>query len=64
MVSLVKRQIAGFVKSVDKFIVDPYLNTTIHNYLDFKPEIIFVCVPTPMGNDGSQDYSIIEKCNN
>ena len=51
---------AGFVKSVDKFIVDPYLNTTIDNLVDFKPEIIFVCVPTPMGNDGSQDYSIVK----
>ena len=51
---------AGFVKSVDKFIVDPYLDTSIDDLLDFKPEIIFVCVPTPMGDDGSQDYSIVK----
>ena len=28
---------------------------------DFEPEIVFICVPTPMGNDGSQDSSIIEE---
>ena len=28
---------------------------------DFEPDIVFICVPTPMGNDGSQDSSILEK---
>ena len=26
----------------------------------FNPEIVFICVPTPMSNDGSQDSTIIE----
>ena len=50
----------GFNKRVDKFIVDPLLDTTIKDLKEFSPEIIFVCVPTPMSDDGSQDSSIIE----
>ena len=45
----------GFNKRVSKFIVDPLLNTTIADLKEFKPDIVFICVPTPMGDDGSQD---------
>ena len=41
--------------------MDPLLNTSVSDLKDFKPEIVFICVPTPMGNDGSQDSSIIEE---
>ena len=51
----------GFNKRVNKFIVDPLLNTNIRDLKDFNPEIVFICVPTPMSDDGSQDSSIIEK---
>ena len=50
----------GFNKHVSKFIVDPLLDTNIRDLKDFEPEIVFICVPTPMSNDGSQDTSIIE----
>jgi UDPglucose 6-dehydrogenase len=50
----------GFNKRVNKFIVDPLLDTSIRDLKDFAPEIVFVCVPTPMNDDGSQDSSIIE----
>ena len=50
----------GFNKNVEKFIVDPLLGTDITDLKNFSPEITFVCVPTPMGDDGSQDSSIIE----
>ena len=51
----------GFNKRISKFIVDPLLNTSVSDLEDFKPEIVFICVPTPMGDDGSQDSSIIEE---
>jgi len=51
----------GFNKKAEKFIVDPKLNTTIEQLSDFDPEIIFICVPTPMGDDGNQDSAIIEE---
>ena len=47
-------------KSVEVFIVDPVLGTNIKDLIQFKPEFIFVCVPTPMLDNGSQDCSIIE----
>ena len=51
----------GFNKRISKFIVDPLLGTSVSNLKDFEPEIVFICVPTPMGDDGSQDSSIIEE---
>lgn len=47
-------------ESVDVFIVDPILQTNIKDLDQFNPEFIFVCVPTPMLDNGSQDCSIIE----
>ncbi len=50
----------GFNKNTNKFLVDPILNTTIDDLQKFNPEITFICVPTPMGQDGTQDSKIIE----
>lgn len=49
----------GFNKRVSKFIVDPLHNTRTGDLKDFAPDIVFICVPTPMNDDGSQDSSII-----
>jgi len=49
----------GFNKRVTKYIVDPLLGTSIEELRDFEPEIVFICVPTPMKDDGSQDATII-----
>jgi len=51
----------GFNKNVNKFIVDPLLNNSIEDLEGFEPDLVFICVPTPMNDDGSQDSSIIEK---
>ena len=40
--------------------IDPKLGTNINEVKDFSPEIIFICVPTPMSEDKTQDISIIE----
>ena len=50
----------GFNRKVEKFIVDPLLDTTPKDLEKFNPDMVFICVPTPMDKDGSQDYSIIE----
>ena len=49
----------GIKDNVDIFLVDPILNTKISDLKDSLPEIIFICVPTPMNEDGSQDLSIL-----
>ena len=49
----------GFNKNVEKFIVDPRYGTSIQDLAKFKPEIVFVCVPTPMQDNGEQDATIL-----
>jgi len=46
--------------SVEVLLIDPKLNTNINDIKAFKPDSIFICVPTPMNDDGSQDASILE----
>ncbi len=50
----------GFDISVEKYIVDPNYNSSVSDLSKFKPDMVFICVPTPMGSDGSQDSSIIK----
>jgi len=47
-------------EGVDVYIVDPDLGTNIKDLVQFDPEFIFICVPTPMLDSGIQDCSIIE----
>ena len=49
----------GFNKNIEKCLIDPKLNTNISDLEEFDPNFIFICLPTPMNNDGSQDFSII-----
>ena len=41
------------------FLVDPTLNTTIDELAKFGPDVVFVSVPTPMGESGNIDDSIV-----
>ena len=45
---------------VEKFLVDPKYGTDINDLAKFDPDLVFVAVPTPMGDDGSIDSSIVE----
>ena len=49
----------GLKKNVKTFLVDPKLKTKVNELNSFLPEIIFICVPTPMNNDGTQMISIL-----
>jgi len=51
----------AFHDSVELFKVDLKLNTTIEELNEFSPDATFICLPTPMKDDGSQDISIVEK---
>ena len=50
---------AGLNEDVSLLKIDPKLNTNINDLIDFKPNAIFICVPTPMNQDFSQDISIL-----
>ena len=51
----------GLKNDVEIFKVDPKLKTSIEDLKEFNPETIFICVPTPMYNDGIQDISILKQ---
>ena len=49
----------GFDKDCEQIIVDPkYTDNEITDVLDCK--LLFVCVPTPVAEDGSCDVSIVK----
>ncbi len=41
--------------------IDPKLNTSVRDLKDQNCNILFICVPTPMDEDGSQDLKIVTK---
>ena len=52
----------GFTRDVNKFIVDPKHNSTntIEDLIKFRPDAVFVCVPTPQLESGECNTSILE----
>ena len=50
----------GF-SSCEKMIIDPIYGNDITDLRKFNPDVTFVAVPTPMGEDGSIDASIVEE---
>ena len=47
---------------IEHFLVDPNYDTNIDDLIKWDPSIVFICAPTPMGDDGSIDASIVEQC--
>ena len=52
---------AGIKNNVEILKIDPVLKTSIIDLKEFDPNICFICVPTPMKDDGSQDLTILRK---
>jgi UDPglucose 6-dehydrogenase len=53
----------GFNSSkITKFIIDPRYGTNIEDLSNEEIDISFICVPTPMQDDGNIDSSIVEEC--
>jgi UDPglucose 6-dehydrogenase len=50
----------GFSLNTEKLIIDPIYGNNLTDAKDFNPDFIFICVPTPMGEKGNQDSSILE----
>lgn len=47
---------------VDKFVVDPkYSGNTLQDLIDWQPNCVFICAPTPSKDDGSIDTSIVDE---
>lgn len=51
----------GFnTKGVELKIVDPQYGTSVSDLEDWAPDVTFISVPTPMGEDGTIDDTIIQ----
>lgn len=52
----------GFDKNVEQFIVDPKHNdNSVSDLVEFNPSLTFICVPTPIAEDGSCDTTIAKE---
>ena len=45
---------------LEKFYVDPKLETNIDDLCKWNPTCVFVCAPTPMSDNGTVDGAIVE----
>jgi len=50
----------GITKNAEILCIDPKLNTQVSDLEEYRPDIIFICVPTPMSNHFEQDISIVK----
>jgi len=50
----------GLLDDVKILKVDPKLDTSLNDLKIFEPDATFICLPTPMHNDGSQNTEIIK----
>ena len=49
----------GLTDQVEVLGIDPKIGTEVIDLVSFQPNFIFICVPTPMNNDFSQDLQIL-----
>jgi len=52
---------AFMTPNVETFIVDPkYNDNTLEDLVEWKPKVVFICLPTPSLDDGSINSSLVE----
>ena len=49
----------GLKDNIDCIEIDPKLSTDINDLKKHKPDVVFICLPTPMNDDGSQNLDIV-----
>lgn len=51
---------SGFTnEKAELVLADPRLGIKVDSFLESKPDVVFICVPTPMGDEGKIDASIV-----
>ena len=45
--------------AVEKFYVDPKLDTNMEDLIEFDPDYTFICLPTPMRDDGTVEDGLV-----
>ena len=51
----------GLKDNVDCVEIDPKLGKNLNDLKNHKPDIVFICLPTPMNDDGSQNIGLINE---
>ncbi len=51
----------GLKDEVDCIEIDPKLSTNINDLINYKPEIVFICLPTPMHDNGTQNLDLVSE---
>ena len=49
----------GLKDDIEYIAIDPKLKADINDLNAFKPDMVFICVPTPMNDDGTQNITIV-----
>tara|TARA_B100000925_G_scaffold199843_1_gene151413 strand:+ start:20 stop:871 length:852 start_codon:yes stop_codon:yes gene_type:complete len=50
----------GLKSSVDSVEIDPLLGSNLNDLKKHEPSIVFICLPTPMNDDGSQNVDLVK----
>ena len=50
----------GLKDNVDCIEIDPKLGTGLDDLKSHEPDIVFICLPTPMNDDGSQRINLVK----
>ena len=50
----------GLRNNVDCVEIDPKLGTNLDDLKSHEPSIVFICLPTPMNDDGSQNIELVK----
>ena len=50
----------GLRENVDCIEIDPKLGTNLNDLKSYEPSIVFICLPTPMNDDGSQNIELVK----
>ena len=51
----------GLKDNVDCLEIDPKLGTNVDDLINHEPEIVFICLPTPMNDNGTQNLDLVSK---
>ena len=50
----------GLKSNVDSIEIDPLLGSNLNDLKKHEPSIVFICLPTPMNDDGSQNIDLVK----
>jgi UDPglucose 6-dehydrogenase len=51
----------GLKNNIDCIEIDPKLGTNLSDLKNHEPDIVFICLPTPMNDDGTQNINLVKK---